>query len=169
MLPTMITIIESEWWALKADLGQGASYTRASRSFLTARAAEPRFHPRRLHRAIKIVKERSAIARFKVDGEDAYFLAWTTTPWTLPSNVALCVNPDETYCKGKGSRRIHLLYGRGTCLTKYLASLQRKKASLHMRFWKPIKEKTWNTRNMSRCLNAQMTVQQTRTRKRIIS
>ena len=51
----------------------------------------------------KLVKERSAIARFKVVGEDAYFLAWTTTPWTLPSNVALCVNPDETYCKVKAA------------------------------------------------------------------
>ena len=47
----------------------------------------------------KDVKERSAIARFKVKGEDAYILAWTTTPWTLPSNVALCVNPDESYVK----------------------------------------------------------------------
>nr|MBP3598648.1 isoleucine--tRNA ligase [Eubacterium sp.] len=51
----------------------------------------------------KAVKERSAVARFKVVGEDAYFLAWTTTPWTLPSNVALCVNPDETYCKVKAA------------------------------------------------------------------
>ncbi len=51
----------------------------------------------------KAVKERSAIVRFKVKGEDAYFLAWTTTPWTLPSNVALCVNPDETYCKVKAA------------------------------------------------------------------
>ena len=49
----------------------------------------------------KTVKERSAIVRFKVVGEDAYFLAWTTTPWTLPSNVALCVNPDDTYIKVK--------------------------------------------------------------------
>ena len=51
----------------------------------------------------KAVKERSAVVRFKVKGEDAYFLAWTTTPWTLPSNVALCVNPDETYCKVKAA------------------------------------------------------------------
>ena len=51
----------------------------------------------------KTVKERSAVVRFKVVGEDAYFLAWTTTPWTLPSNVALCVNPDETYCKVKAA------------------------------------------------------------------
>ena len=51
----------------------------------------------------KTVKERSAIVRFKVVGEEAYFLAWTTTPWTLPSNLALCVNPDETYCKVKAA------------------------------------------------------------------
>ena len=51
----------------------------------------------------KTVKERSAIVRFKVTGEDAYFLAWTTTPWTLPSNVALCVNPNDTYCKVKAA------------------------------------------------------------------
>ena len=49
----------------------------------------------------KDVKERSAIARFKVKDEDAYILAWTTTPWTLPSNVALCVNPNEEYVKVK--------------------------------------------------------------------
>ena len=47
------------------------------------------------------MKERSAIAKFKVKDEDAYILAWTTTPWTLPSNVALCVNPEETYVKVK--------------------------------------------------------------------
>ena len=52
---------------------------------------------------IKTVKERSAVVRFKVVGEDAYFLAWTTTPWTLPSNVALCVNPKETYAKVKAA------------------------------------------------------------------
>ena len=51
----------------------------------------------------KTVKERSAIVRFKVKGEDTYFLAWTTTPWTLPSNVALCVNPDETYALVKAA------------------------------------------------------------------
>ena len=51
----------------------------------------------------KDVKERSAVVRFKVKDEDAYFLAWTTTPWTLPSNVALCVNPEETYVKVKAA------------------------------------------------------------------
>ena len=95
--------IESEWWALKTDLGQRTCYTKALRSFLTARAVVHRFLPRKLHRVTKTVKERSAVVRFKVVGEDAYFLAWTTTPWTLPSNVALCVNPDETYCKVKAA------------------------------------------------------------------
>ena len=70
------------------------------RSFPTARAAVPRFPAMRWLRAIKMSKS-SAIAKFKVVGEDAYILAWTTTPWTLPSNVALCVNPDETYVKVK--------------------------------------------------------------------
>ena len=51
----------------------------------------------------KAVKEKSAVVRFKCVGEEAYFLAWTTTPWTLPSNVALCVNPEETYCKVKAA------------------------------------------------------------------
>ena len=105
--------IESEWWALK-EIWNKNLYTKDSKSFLTAHAAVPRFLLRRLRRVIRRSKERSAVARFKVIGEDAYFLAWTTTPWTLPSNVALCVNPDETYCKVKGSRRIYLLYGRGT-------------------------------------------------------
>ena len=59
--------------------------------------------PRKLAQGYKTVKERSAVVRFKVKDEDAYFLAWTTTPWTLPSNVALCVNPNDTYCKVKAA------------------------------------------------------------------
>ncbi len=59
----------------------------------------------------KDVKERSAIVRFKVKDEDAYILAWTTTPWTLPSNLALCVHPKEDYAKGKGGGRLYVLYG----------------------------------------------------------
>ena len=55
------------------------------------------------------MKERSAIVRFKVKDEDAYILAWTTTPWTLPSNVALCVNPDETYAKVKSGDYIYYM------------------------------------------------------------
>ena len=58
----------------------------------------------------KTVKERSAIVRFKLVGKDEYFLAWTTTPWTLPSNLALCVNPDETYCKSQKLLTAILIY-----------------------------------------------------------
>ena len=62
----------------------------------------------------KTVKERSAIVRFKVADEDAYFLAWTTTPWTLPSNVALCVNPEDSYVKVKCADGYTYYMGRGT-------------------------------------------------------
>ena len=84
--------IESEWWALNRS-GTKDCYTKASRSFLTVLVVVHRFLPRKFAQGYKTVKERSAVVRFKVVGEDAYFLAWTTTPWTLPSNVALCVNP----------------------------------------------------------------------------
>ena len=59
--------------------------------------------PHEVAQGYKTVKERSAVVRFKVKGEDAYFLAWTTTPWTLPSNVALCVNPENDYAKVKAA------------------------------------------------------------------
>ena len=86
---------------IKRNLEQGSFCIKASRSFLTVQDAVPSF-AQEVSR-IQTVKERSAVVRFKVVGEDAYFLAWTTTPWTLPSNVALCVNPDETYCKVKAA------------------------------------------------------------------
>ena len=86
---------------IKADLGQKPVYTKALRSFPTALAAEHRFPAQEVAQGYKDVKERSAVVRFKVEGEDAYFLAWTTTPWTLPSNVALCVNPNEDILQGK--------------------------------------------------------------------
>ncbi|MEG1291287.1 MAG: isoleucine--tRNA ligase, partial [Lachnospiraceae bacterium] len=70
----------------------------------------------------KMVKERSAIVRFKVKDEDAYFLAWTTTPWTLPSNLALCVNPQETYCKVKAADN-YTYYLAESLLDKVLGSL----------------------------------------------
>ena len=74
----------------------------------------------------KDVKERSAIVRFKVKGEDAYILAWTTTPWTLPSNVALCVNPDEEYVKSQ-NERIRLCILSGSCAAGYGARKARRK------------------------------------------
>ena len=90
--------IESEWWALKEIWNKNLLYKGFKIVPYCPRCGTP-LSSQEVAQGYKTVKERSAIARFKVVGEDAYFLAWTTTPWTLPSNVALCVNPDETYCK----------------------------------------------------------------------
>jgi isoleucyl-tRNA synthetase len=92
--------IESEWWALKNIWDQGLLYKGFKIVPYCPRCGTP-LSSHEVAQGYKAVKERSAVVRFKVVGEDAYFLAWTTTPWTLPSNVALCVNPDETYCKVK--------------------------------------------------------------------
>ena len=73
----------------------------------------------------KDVKERSAVVRFKVKDEDAYILAWTTTPWTLPSNVALCVNPDESYVKVKAADG-YVYYMAEALLDQVLGSLERE-------------------------------------------
>ena len=94
--------IESEWWALKEIWNKGLLYKGFKIVPYCPRCGTP-LSSQEVSQGYKLVKERSAIARFKVVGEDAYFLAWTTTPWTLPSNVALCVNPDETYCKVKAA------------------------------------------------------------------
>jgi len=90
--------IESEWWALKQIWDKGLLYKGFKIVPYCPRCGTP-LSSHEVAQGYKAVKERSAIVRFKVSGEDAYFLAWTTTPWTLPSNVALCVNPDEIYCK----------------------------------------------------------------------
>ena len=92
--------IESEWWALKTIWNKGLLYKGFKIVPYCPRCGTP-LSSHEVAQGYKAVKERSAVVRFKVVGEDAYFLAWTTTPWTLPSNVALCVNPDETYCKVK--------------------------------------------------------------------
>ena len=94
--------IESEWWALKEIWEKGLLYKGFKIVPYCPRCGTP-LSAQEVAQGYKTVKERSAIVRFKVIGEDAYFLAWTTTPWTLPSNVALCVNPDETYCKVKAA------------------------------------------------------------------
>lgn len=96
------TFIESEWWALKEIWEKGLLYKGFKIVPYCPRCGTP-LSSQEVAQGYKTVKERSAIVRFKVIGEDAYFLAWTTTPWTLPSNVALCVNPDETYCKVKAA------------------------------------------------------------------
>ena len=92
--------IESEWWALKEIWDKGLLYKGFKIVPYCPRCGTP-LSSHEVAQGYKAVKERSAVVRFKVVGEDAYFLAWTTTPWTLPSNVALCVNPDETYVKVK--------------------------------------------------------------------
>ena len=94
--------IESEWWALKTIWDKGLLYKGFKIVPYCPRCGTP-LSSHEVAQGYKAVKERSAIVRFKVKGEYAYFLAWTTTPWTLPSNVALCVNPEETYLKVKAA------------------------------------------------------------------
>ncbi len=94
--------IESEWWALKTIWDKGLLYKGFKIVPYCPRCGTP-LSSHEVAQGYKDVKERSAVARFKMAGEDAYILAWTTTPWTLPSNVALCVNPNETYAKVKAA------------------------------------------------------------------
>ena len=94
--------IESEWWALKEIWDKKLLYKGFKVVPYCPRCGTP-LSSQEVAQGYKTVKERSAIVRFKVADEDAYFLAWTTTPWTLPSNTALCVNPEETYCKVKAA------------------------------------------------------------------
>ena len=94
--------IESEWWALKTIWDKGLLYKGFKIVPYCPRCGTP-LSSHEVAQGYKTVKERSAVVRFKVKGEDSYFLAWTTTPWTLPSNVALCVNPKNEYCKVKAA------------------------------------------------------------------
>ena len=94
--------IESEWWALKKIFDKGLLYKGFKIVPYCPRCGTP-LSSHEVAQGYKAVKERSAIVRFACKGEDAYFLAWTTTPWTLPSNVALCVNPEDTYLKVKAA------------------------------------------------------------------
>ena len=94
--------IESEWWALKEIWDKGLLYKGFKVVPYCPRCGTP-LSAQEVAQGYKTLKERSAIVRFKVKDEDAYILAWTTTPWTLPSNVGLCVNPDEAYVKVKAA------------------------------------------------------------------
>ena len=94
--------IESEWWALKKIWDKGLLYKGFKIVPYCPRCGTP-LSSHEVAQGYKTVKERSAVVRFKCIGEDAYFLAWTTTPWTLPSNTALCVNPEDNYCKVKAA------------------------------------------------------------------
>ena len=94
--------IESEWWALKKIWDKGLLYKGFKIVPYCPRCGTP-LSSHEVAQGYKTVKEKSAVVRFKCTDEDAYFLAWTTTPWTLPSNTALCVNPEDTYCKVKAA------------------------------------------------------------------
>ena len=96
------SFIESEWWALKKIFDKGLLYKGFKIVPYCPRCGTP-LSSHEVAQGYKTVKERSAVVRFRVKSEDAYLLAWTTTPWTLPSNVALCVNPKETYVKVKAA------------------------------------------------------------------
>ncbi|MDD6095358.1 MAG: class I tRNA ligase family protein, partial [Clostridia bacterium] len=102
------TYIESEWWALKQIWDKGLLYKGFKIVPYCPRCGTP-LSSHEVAQGYKDVKERSAVAKFKISGEDAYFLAWTTTPWTLPSNTALCVNPDESYVKVKTEDAVYIL------------------------------------------------------------
>lgn len=92
--------IESVWWSLKEIWNKDLLYKGFKIVPYCPRCGTP-LSTQEVAQGYKDIKERSAFVRFKVKDEDAFFLAWTTTPWTLPSNVALCVNPDESYIKLK--------------------------------------------------------------------
>ncbi len=113
--------IESEWWALKQIWDKELLYKGFKIVPYCPRCGTP-LSSHEVAQGYKDVKERSAIARFKVKGEEAYILAWTTTPWTLPSNVALCVNPNEAYAKVKAGDG-HIYYMAEALLDTVLGKL----------------------------------------------
>ena len=113
--------IESEWWALKQIWDKGLLYKGFKIVPYCPRCGTP-LSSHEVAQGYKSVKERSAIVRFKVVGEDAWFLAWTTTPWTLPSNVALCVNPKDSYCRVKAADG-HVYYMAEELLDRVLGKL----------------------------------------------
>ena len=119
--------IESEWWALKEIWNKGLLYKGFKIVPYCPRCGTP-LSAQEVAQGYKDVKERSAVARFKVVGEDAYILAWTTTPWTLPSNVALCVNPDEQYVKVKAADG-YTYYMAEALLDTVLGSLEREEGT----------------------------------------
>ncbi len=118
--------IESEWWALRSIWDKGLLYKGFKIVPYCPRCGTP-LSSHEVAQGYKTVKERSAVVRFRALDEDAYFLAWTTTPWTLPSNVALCVNPDITYLKVKAADGYTYYLAEALCDT-VLASLTKEGA-----------------------------------------
>ena len=100
--------IESEWWALKQIWDKGLLYKGHKVVPYCPRCGTP-LSSHEVALGYKDVKERSAVVKFKVANEDAYFLAWTTTPWTLPSNLCLCVNPKVDYVKIQVGDTVYIL------------------------------------------------------------
>ncbi|MCR4923842.1 MAG: isoleucine--tRNA ligase [Lachnospiraceae bacterium] len=119
--------IESEWWALKNIWDKGLLYKGFKIVPYCPRCGTP-LSSHEVAQGYKTVKERSAIVRFKVKDEDAYFLAWTTTPWTLPSNIALCVNPDDEYSKVKAADG-YTYYMASALLDNVLGQIEREEGT----------------------------------------
>ena len=119
--------IESEWWALKRIWDKGLLYKGFKIVPYCPRCGTP-LSSHEVAQGYKTVKERSAVVRFRAADEDAYFLAWTTTPWTLPSNAALCVNPKETYCKVRAADGL-VYYMAEALLDAVLGSIEREEGT----------------------------------------
>ncbi len=146
------SFIESEWWALKQIWDKGLLYKGFKIVPYCPRCGTP-LSSHEVAQGYKDVKERSAVAKFKVKGEEAFILAWTTTPWTLPSNVALCVNAKEDYVKVSSKGETYYL-ARALCDTvlgegEYEIIEEYKGADLEYREYEPLfdfvtpKEKCW--------------------------
>ena len=144
--------IESEWWALKQIWDRNLLYKGFKIVPYCPRCGTP-LSSHEVAQGYKDVKERSAVAKFKCKDEDAYILAWTTTPWTLPSNVALCVNANEDYVKVESKGETYYLAealcdavlgeGEYTVLERYKgADLENKEYEPLFDFVSP-KEKCW--------------------------
>ena len=119
--------IESEWWALKKIWDKKLLYKGFKIVPYCPRCGTP-LSSHEVAQGYKVLKERTAIVRFKIKGEDAYFLAWTTTPWTLASNIGLCVNPDETYVRVKAADGYTYILAQALCDT-VLGSLEREEGT----------------------------------------
>ena len=114
--------IESVWWALNQIWNKGLLYKSFKIVPYCPRCGTP-LSSHEVAQGYKDIKTKTGIVRFKVKNEDAYFLAWTTTPWTLPSNLALCVNPNLTYLKIKAIDNNIYYIGKDLC-DKVLSKLK---------------------------------------------
>ena len=154
--------IESEWWALKEIWNKKLLYKGFKIVPYCPRCGTP-LSSQEVAQGYKTVKERSAVVRFKVVGEEAYFLAWTTTPWTLPSNVALCVNIFLARPSGAGAtwrRRFSI---------RFSENWRRMRVTKRLRCWKHIRVPIWSEKRMNRCLTSRRGSSKSSTRNPILS